>query len=312
MAKKHYMIPAKLIRKLPALRKPSWLLEAFIIKSLSRLITAMPLQRAAEFTGFLFEKLSFCFQFKARIRRNLSIAFPEKDPCEIEQLTQNVCTHLGWAAVDLVLAKRIWRERKQRVEFVVDKGVDLAAYRDRPAVLITGHIGAWQIASFLTAQYNLRMTTVYAPEENPYLQEYFLRLRSFLPCHFISRDNCMRRLTKELRQGHFVGLTSDTRLDNGVPVPFFGKSMLANTTAARLALRHNCALFPVHAERLPGMRFRVTLCRAIRPDDADAPVAEQARQMTEKVFDHFEAWIRENPAQWMCYSRRWPQEAYAD
>ncbi|MCZ6819324.1 MAG: lysophospholipid acyltransferase family protein [Calditrichaeota bacterium] len=312
MAKKHYMIPARLLRKLPALRKPSWLVEAFMVKSLGRLTMSMPLERAAGFNGVVFRKLSYCFQFTSRIRRNLSIAFPEKDQREIGQLTQNVCTHLGWAAVELVLAKRIWRERKQRVEFVVEEGIDLSHYRGRPAVLVTGHIGAWQITSFLTAQYKLRMTSIYAPEENPYLRDYFHRLRSNLPCHFISRDSCMRALTKELKQGHFVGLTSDTRLDGGVPVSFFGKSMLANTTAARLALLHNCDLFPIRAERLPGMRFRVTLCRAIRPKDEDAPMSEKARQMTEKLFGHFEAWIRDNPDQWMCYSRRWPQEAYTD
>ena len=312
MAKKHYFIPAPLLEKLPALRKPGWLLEAFIVRSLARLITLMPLERASNFAGVLFRKLSNCFQFTKRIQRNLNIAFPDKEQGEIEQLTRNVCTHLGRAAVDLVLAKRIWSEREQRVEFVVEEGIDLSQFRGRPAVLITGHIGAWQIASFLTAHYKLRMTSVYAPEENPYLRDYFLRIRSTLPCHFISRDNCMRGLTKELKQGHFVGLTADTRLEGGVPVPFFGKSMLANTTAARLALRHNCDLFPIHAQRLPGMRFRVTLCPAILPDDMNAPVTEQARQMTEKLFGYFESWIREDPDQWMCYSRRWPIEAYAD
>lgn len=34
--------------------------------------------------------------------------------------------------------------------------------------------------------------------------------------------------------------------------------------------------------------------------------------MTQKLFEHFEAWIRETPDQWMCFGRRWPQEAYAD
>ena len=64
MAKKHYMIPAQLLRKLPALRKPSWLLEAFIVRFLASLITTMSLERAADFAGFLFEKLSFVFSLQ--------------------------------------------------------------------------------------------------------------------------------------------------------------------------------------------------------------------------------------------------------
>lgn len=121
----------------------------------------------------------------------------------------------------------------------------------------------------------------------------------------------MRGLTQELKQGHIVGLASDTRLDSGELISFFGVPAPTNTTAARLALRHNCDFLPVRAERLPGMRFRITLCQPIRAADAGAPVAEQARQMTQKVSDLFETWIRETPDQWMCYGRRWPLSAYA-
>lgn len=248
--------------------------------------------------------------FAAKIRGNLRVAFPEKTPVEIERLTRNVCGNLGNAMVDLVLAERIWAERDKRIEFVTEGGVDFSDYRGRAAVMVTGHIGAWQIASLIASEYGLKMTSIYAPEKNPYLRDFLVRLRSKLPFQFISRNGCMRGLTRELKQGHIVGLASDTRLDNGELISFFGVPAPTNTTAARLALRNHCDFLPVRAERLPGMRFRITLCKAIRPSNPNAPVAEQARQMTQAVSEHLETWIRDTPDQWMCYGRRWPHAAY--
>jgi len=310
MAKKHFLIPDWLIRKLPAIQKAGWMMEAMFVKLLVSLMRTLPVERAAGLSHFLFKNLKPVLPFTNKIRNNLRVAFPEKDKPEIEKLTRSVCGYLGNAFAELVMADRVWAEREKRVEYVIEGGVDLARYRGKPVVMIIGHIGAWQIASFIAAKYDLRMTSIYAPEENPYLRDFVFRLRSALPCQFISRDGCMRGLTRELKQGNVIGLASDTRLDSGDVLSFFGVPAPTNTTAARLALHHNCDFFPVRAERLPNMRFRITLCHAIRSRDPGAPRGEQARQMTQNLLDHFEAWIREDPDQWMCFGRRWPHDAY--
>jgi len=310
--KRHYLLPAGVTRNVPALRKLGWMLEAFIIKTLVAVIRAMPPERAMRLSYFVFRSLKPVLPFAKKIRRNLAVAFPQKDAREIERLTRSTCGNLGAAAAELVLADRIWDEREERIEFVVADGVDLADYRGRTAVMVTGHIGAWQIAAFIATQFQLRITSVYAPEGNPYLGEFMQRLRSKLPCEFVSREGCMRTLVNELKNGHIAGLASDTRLDSGDRIPFFGMHTPANTTAARLAIRYNCDFFPVRAERLPGMKYRITLFEAIRPEDAAASTSEQAKQMTRSLFEHFEAWIREAPDQWMCFGRRWPHEAYAE
>lgn len=311
MAKKHFLLPSWLINKMPVLRKSVWLLEAAVIKSLVAMIGKMPPERAYGFAAALFSGLKPVLPFTRKIRRNLSIAFPHKNEPEIEKLTRAVCGNLGRAAVDLVLARRIWAERDRRIEFVLRDGADMANYHDRPAVLVEGHIGAWQLGIFVAAQYELHVTSVYAPEQNPYLKDFVAGLRAAMPLTWISRDGCMRELSKELKNGRIVGLVSDTRIDEGVPVPFFGTTIAANTSAARLAVRHHCDLIPIHTERLDAARFRLTVYKPIRPADPDAPVSEQARQMTAELFRHFEAWIRQDPSQWICFSQRWPREYHA-
>lgn len=312
MAQQHFLFSSKLIEKLPSLRKFSFWLEALVIKALLRLMQSMTPERAAVFANVVFRKLQYILPFTAKIHGNLALAFPKKSRREIRQLTTKVCGNLGNSAAELVFAERIWLERDKRIEFVTEDGVNLENYKDKPAVMVTGHIGAWQISTFVASQFDLRITSIFAPEKNPYLAELFLSLRSALPCHWISRDGCMRGLTRELKDKNVIGLVSDTRLDSGDPLEFFGVTTPTNTTAARLALRHACDLLPARAERLPNMRFRITVYAPIKVKEADASVNSQAQQMTQDLIGKFEAWIRESPDQWMCFGRRWPLEAYVD
>lgn len=310
MAKKHFFFSETLMDRLPALRRFIWLVEAVIIRSLARLICMRSTERAYGFADSVFRRLKPVLQFAKTIRLNLKVAFPDREEAEIERLTRAVCGNLGRAAVDLLLADRIGRELERRFEFVTEPGMDLRNYRNRPAVLVGGHIGAWQLASFVAARYDLPVTTVYAPEENPYLKRLFDKWRAGLPMRFISRDGCMRGLSRALKQDGIVALITDTRSDTGELVEFFGQPMRVNTAAARLAVRNGCDLIPIRAERLPHARFRITVCAPIRPEDPAAPAADQARQMTARLFRSFESWVRANPEQWMCFSRRWPHEVY--
>jgi len=310
MAKKHFLIPATLTRRFPLLRNIGWRMEALMVKVLVRYLSTMSPERGARFAYRVFRALKPVFPFVAKIRANLALAFPDKSAAEIERLTREVCGNLGNAAAELIFAQRIWEERDERVEFVMAEGVDIEKYRDHPAVMMTGHIGAWQLALFVARAHGLQITSVYAPEENPYVREQLLQLRLTLQSEFLSRDGCMRGLMQQLRAGNLIGLAADAKLDGGDPIPFFGLPVPSNTTAARLAVRHECDFLPVLAERLPRMRFRITVGNAIHADDPDAPLDEQAKQMTRKLFEYFEAWIREMPGQWMCFANRWMAEVY--
>ncbi len=312
MAQQHFLFSGKLIEKLPSLRNLSWRIEAFIVNSLLKLMQSMTPERAARFANFVFRNLRFALPFTKKIQNNLSVAFPRKDKREIQRLTRRVCGNLGNAAAELIFAERIWLERDERIEFIVKEGVNLTDYQENAAVMVTGHIGAWQISTFVASQYELHVTSIFAPEKNPFLVDLFLRLRTALPCHWISRDGCMRGLTQELKQKHIVGMVTDTRLDSGDPLDFFGVPTPTNTTAARLALRHQCDLLPVRAERLPNMRFRITVFPPIRPANPEGTANEQAHELTQQLLAYFESWVRDTPDQWMCFGRRWPHEAYAN
>ena len=173
---------------------------------------------------------------------------------------------------------------------------------------MTAHVGPWTLTNFCAGEYGFPLSIVYAPESNPYVHDLMFELRSGLPVTLLSRDNSMRALINALSNGEVIGLGSDVRLDSGEMIPFFDAPMPSNTVPARLALRFDCELIAVRAERLPGGRFRISLTDPVVPGDPNAGAAEQAANMTQQLNRRFEQWIRETPGEWLCLARRWPKD----
>ena len=263
-------------------------------------------ESAAKIAGNLFNLLGPLTKKRQTIIKNLSIAFPEKSSKDIKKLSRRVFYYLGIVFAELVHTKKIGDEADKRLEFVVTKGTVIK--RNHPYVFASAHVGGWQYSSFIAEHYNVPGSVIYAPESNPYLQPVFLALRNAAPVNMIPRDNIMRHLMRELSAKRCIGLTVDTRLDQGKPVPFFGKDALTNIAPAHLALRYQCDLIPIQVERLPHMRYRIHIGKPLKPNNPHADKEQQALDMTHQLNVLFEQWIKETPEQWMCLKRRWPKE----
>jgi Kdo2-lipid IVA lauroyltransferase/acyltransferase len=304
----HLLIPKRLARALPWLKRAAWRVEAAFIRCVIWLLRCFSPERATAIGMRVTRLLGPVLPMWDKVARNLAIAFPERSERERRCLQGEVFAHLGAAIAELVLSDRIWAERDRRLEFVADPAIRGLQPGASPMVLVTAHVGAWQLANFVGAHYGFTVSTLYAPESNPLFGDIVLGLRSQLPVRWIPNRGGIWRLMEELRAGHSVGMAADTRLDEGEAVPFFGQSAMSNTVPARLALKLGCELVPVRVERLGGARYRVSTGAPILPRDAAAPQAEQARDMSAQINAQFERWIRETPGEWMCLARRFPKE----
>ena len=97
----------------------------------------------------------------------------------------------------------------------------------------------------------------------------------------------------------------DQKMNDGIPVPFFGRDAMTAPALARLALRYKCRVIPARAERLGGARFRLTFYDPMPLPDTGNLQADTLTLMT-AVNAQIEAWIRERPDHWFWLHRRWP------
>lgn len=302
-----YLIPKQLARKAPLLVKIAQWLEAQAFRFIFWLIRLLSVENATRLSAFAFGLFARFSDKSKKAMDNLAIAFPDSTEEWRKQTTREIFRNLGRSAAELIKLEEIWEQREQRLEYVIDPLAREYLENKRAAIYVTAHVGPWQVAPLVTKDYGLAVNTLYAPESNPVLADLMKELRTFYGERLIATDAGPRPWLKELGAGHIINMAMDTRPDSGKLMPFFGRDALTNTSPAGIALRAGAGFIPARAERLPHGRYRVTVYAPLTSSNPDAPVKEQAVEVTRLVQDYFEDWIREYPEQWICLKRRWPK-----
>jgi KDO2-lipid IV(A) lauroyltransferase len=140
------------------------------------------------------------------------------------------------------------------------EAVERARASGRGILLLTPHLGCFEIAGFFFAQM-LPMTILYRPPRLRRLEPLMIEGRRRGHAQLATTDVAgVRRLLRALRAGNAAGLLPDQapRFGEGVPAEFFGRPAHTMTLVNRLRRATSCATFMVFAERLPrGAGYRM-------------------------------------------------------
>ncbi len=303
----YYLVPKRLARRVPALGRVAQWLESILFRTVFWLVRHIPLNFAYRLSGGLFALAGPHTSKAQKARDNLAVAFPGREAQWYADTTRGIFRNLGHAAVELVRMDQVWERRAELLEFEIAPEALAALRSGRPTIMVTAHVGPWQAVNLIAREYGLTVSTIYAPESNRAMTEIMVGLRQSFGVGWISSEEGVRPLLRELQAGHGIGMAMDTRLDSGKLVPFFGVEALTNTSAEGLAQRTGAALIPVRAQRLPDGRCRVTTYAPLEPENPGADPREQVLDLTAQINNCFESWIRDDPAAWICLKRRWPK-----
>ena len=282
------------------------LLEAWGAASLFAVFESLPLDRASALGGALARRTGPVLGVSKLARLNISRAFPELSQTEIRRIVTGMWDNLGRIAAEYPHLRRISVfEPGGRVETHGFEHIDRAVAAGRRMIVFSGHIANWEIGMLAGTQYGISVSQIYRAANNPLMDRMIARFRGnqgeFIPKGAVAA----RRAIIALREGQHLGLLADQKMNDGIPVPFFGRPAMTAPALAVLALRFDCDVLPLRVERLDGARFRVTVFPALPLPRSGDPHADAAALMTE-VNKTLEAWIRDRPEQWLWVHRRWP------
>ncbi len=292
----------------PYLLRLLWGLEGSLIAFFAGILGLLSPDRASRIGRRILRRFGPGMDKSRLIRRNLRLAFPDKQPPEIEKLLQDIWGNLGAIIAEYPHLGAICNsEADQRLEYEVKGDPQVFRNTGRPAVFVSAHLANWELAAGAIVHKGIPLSVVYTAIQNPVIDRLLYQARQALGCGLIERDGAVRQLMRCLKQGTSVGLIVDQRVDTGEPVRFFDHDMLTSITPAQLALRFNCELIPVQIQRLEDARFRVVFHEPVTADDEGLDEHEKSLQIARKISILFESWIRERPHEWMCTKRRWPK-----
>jgi len=246
-------------------------------------------------------------------RENLTAAFPEKSPEEIETILAGVWDNLGRLGAEFAHLDHIWDydvdhpEKQSRIEFGARTKQLFDQLRDdgKPAVIFTGHLGSWELPALGAVAHGLDCAILYRRPNIDSADRAIERIRSVNMGTLIpaGRDAPLK-LAEALKNNQHVAMLVDQYLTNGVEVTFFGRKTRANPMLARLVRQVECPIHGVRIIRLPNHRFRAELSEEVKPvRDASGQIDIQGT--TQAVTSVIEGWIREYPDQWLWLHRRW-------
>jgi Kdo2-lipid IVA lauroyltransferase/acyltransferase len=300
----------KLVDRLPVLHRILWALEALLVGILAGISRLLPMNRASATGRFLFRRIGPHLDKSRKFRRNLHLAFPEKSPQEIEALVRESWGNVGAVLAEFPHLPDLARpDSSGRFEIVIHGNSPVFQNDGKPAIFVAAHLANWEVPAAAIKRLGIRVSGLYTPLQNPWLDRMLYRTRERIGCGLLSREGGIRALVQELNQDHSIGLLVDQRVDSGEPVAFFGIDMNTTTTPARLALRYDCDLIPVQVERLPGARFRVSFHTPVTASEGITDNHQKILDITRKINKLFEEWITAAPQDWLCSKRRWPKNA---
>lgn len=222
------------------------------------------------------------------------------------------------------LQARAWSltERYERLEtdlpFEVE--VDNRAAWERLAgsgrglLLVTGHVGNWEMASALPASEEGRAVHVVREEELDPKAQHFVagRLAAMGPgytTHFAADDPLLGLALRDaLERGEIVALQGDRPRSGGgtVEARLFGRRYALPVGPLALARQTAVPLLPVFAYRLGRRRYRVVFEEPI-PVVETRDRAGDVRTGAEALASVLERAIRRDPFQWYVFRKVWTE-----
>jgi len=270
----------------------------------------LPIDAASALGGWLAQQIGPRLGISRRARRNLSAALPELSAADIERVVRDMWDNLGRVAAEYPHLPRIRLFPPDgRVETSGIEHLDRATAAGRPVIIFGGHLGNWEIAALAAGQYGqdhgIDVAQIYRAANNPLVDGMIARFRGaaseFIPKGAVAS----RRALAALRRGAHLTLLVDQKLNDGIPVPFFGRDAMTAPALALLALHFDCAVLPARVERVQGAHFRLTIDQPLPLPKSGRRAADVATLMA-AVNQTLETWICERPEQWFWLHSRWP------
>ena len=284
-------------------------LEYAALRTLVAVVGALP-RRLARWVGANIGAAAWIFLMRLRQTglRNLDLALPGKTVQQRTAVLRSLYRYLGWQIGEF--CKMASYSRSQADRFIRYEGLEnflAARTKGRGVLVVTGHLGAWELSSFYHSLAGYPMSLVIRRLDNPRVDAFVNSIRCRHGNRVIHKDDFARGLLTAMQHGETVGILMDTNMTppQGVFVPFFGIEACTASGLARVALRSGAAVLPGFLLWEPGEQKYVLHfgpeIELIRSGEPERDIVANTALFTATI----ESYVRRYPEQWLWLHRRW-------
>jgi KDO2-lipid IV(A) lauroyltransferase len=244
---------------------------------------------------------------------NLAIAFPELAGAARAMLAREVYAHFGRMAVD---SMRLSSQGPAALLPLVEEsgGIRMAEEqlkRGKGLIVLTGHIGNWELAGSYLAARGLKVAAVVKSPSNPYVARQAEAARRRLGIETIELTEARSGVAAALAANKVVALVADQgALRSATWAPFFRKLTRMPTGPGMFAALSGApVVFGALIARKDG---RYELIGEMIDEGAMGDLRETSQRIAKAYLARLEAAVRRAPEQYLWTHRLWRGEPPAE
>jgi len=222
------------------------------------------------------------------------------------ELVREVFMFHGDILVDAVKYAYLSEEEiRRRIDIEGQEHLDRALATGRGLMLITGHIGNWEMLAHLHRVLGIRFCVMADVREDPRIEGLVNGLRVRSGATILPPTGKARMLIRELKKGRTIGMVVDKRgkPKGGLSCTVFGMPAVTNPAPAFIAIRGKALVLPVYVVKR-NESYHICFSRAV-----DTAGFGEGKEGIQALSDFMQSWVAsvvsQYPDQWFWLYSRW-------
>jgi KDO2-lipid IV(A) lauroyltransferase len=261
--------------------------------------------------AIFFSDLHYLFASKDRrlVKENLKVIFPEKSSREIRRIRLRVFRNFAKYLVDFLRFQKLDAQYiKKNIRFENRHYFDEALSRGKGVVVLSAHLGNWELGSAIVAILGYPFYVVALPHKNKKVDAFFNEQREGKGIKVVPLGRAVRTCLNALKENKMIGLVADRDFtEKGIIIDFFGKPAYFPEGPAAFALKAGAVLVPAFMLRNKDDSFTLKIEKPLE----FSPGAKENNALAELVKKYkviIEDYIRRYPDQWYMFRKFWISE----
>ncbi len=268
----------------------------------------LPLKLAYNLAIFLSDvHYLFAAKDRANVTANLRAIFPHKGHAEIKTIRLTMFRNFAKYLADFFRFSLLNKECiKERIDIVNRDYVDKTLARGNGAIILTAHIGNWELGGVAMGLAGYPIGAVALPHRHKKVDIFFNSRRQKNRLLVIPLGRAARCCLNLLRENKILALVGDRTFNpsSGILTNFFSLPAYLPEGPAAFSLKTGASIIPGFVVRRPDNRLQLIFEKPIEFHPCGKK-NDDLRQLTSKCGSIIENYIRRYPEQWFMFRKFW-------